>query len=74
MPRCEKCGYPRATDTWCTSCGSKNPYPIRKWTLRGLLVLALIAIVALATIFAQKAGKERAERQKDQSGSFRMER
>ena len=74
MPRCEKCGYPRATIEWCTSCGSNDPYPKRKWFLRGVLIASLLSILIAGTVFARKAASERIERTKAESGSFRVER
>ena len=74
MPRCEKCGYPRAFIEWCTSCGSKDPYPKRKWFLRGLLIASLLAILIAGTLFARKAASERMARTKAETESFRVER
>ncbi len=74
MPRCEKCGYPRATATWCTSCSSTNPYPIRKWALRLALALAVVGILVAATVVATKVASDRLSRERSQGASFRMER
>ena len=74
MPRCEKCGYIRAAHNWCTSCGSKNPYPKRKWTLRGLVVLAMAAAIVGSVVLAQRAAKERFEIEKAKAGSFSVPR
>ena len=62
MPRCEKCGYTRATADWCTSCGSKNPYPKKMWFLRGLLAASLILILVTGTFFARWVAAERIAR------------
>jgi hypothetical protein len=74
MPRCEKCGYPRATIQWCTSCGSQNPYPRRKWLLRGALIASLLAIITAGSLFARKAAFERTARTTAEAKSFRVER
>jgi len=74
MPRCEKCGYPRATIEWCTSCGSKDPYPKRKWLLRGSLAASLILVFVISVFFSFQAAKERVRRTKAEAGSFRAER
>jgi len=74
MPRCEKCGYPRAFIEWCTSCGSKDPYPKRKWFLRGLLIASLLAILIAGTLFARRAASDRIAKTKAETGSFRVER
>ena len=74
MPRCEKCGYPRATIEWCTSCGSQNPYPKKKWFLRGALIASLLAILIAGSFFARKAASERIARTTAAAKSFRVER
>ena len=74
MPRCEKCGYPRATIEWCTSCGSSNPYPVRKRVLRSCYIAALVLTFLFGTFFARQAALERIAREKQNAGSFRAQR
>ena len=74
MPTCEKCGYTRAVISYCTSCGSNDPYPIRKWTLRGAAVLLATGFLFGSYVFASRVAKERFEREKAQATSFRAPR
>lgn len=74
MPRCEKCGYIRAAHNWCTSCGSKNPYPTRKWVVRGLIALAIVAVLAGSVALAQRMAADRLESEKAKAGSFSVPR
>ena len=74
MPKCEKCGYPRAVVDWCTSCGSKDPYPIRKWSLRALVVLLASGFLLGSYLAAERAAKDRFDREKSQATSFRAPR
>jgi len=74
MPRCEKCGYIRAAHNWCTSCGSKDPYPKRKWTLRSIVALAIATVLVGSVVLAQRAAKDRFEAEKAKAGSFSVPR
>jgi hypothetical protein len=71
MPKCEKCGYTRAVADWCTSCGSNDPYPIRKWSLRAFVVLLSAGFLLGSYLAAERVAKERFERAKSQATSFR---
>jgi len=74
MPRCEKCGYIRAAHNWCTSCGSKDPYPKRKWTLRILGALIVAAVLVGSVVLGQRAARDRFEAEKAKAGSFSVPR
>ena len=74
MPKCEKCGYTRAVADWCTSCGSKDPYPIRKWTLRGIVFVIGVGFLFGSYIVAQQAAKDRLQQEKARATSFRAPR
>jgi hypothetical protein len=58
MNRCEHCGYVRARRKWCAGCSSIDPFPRRRWILRGALVFALMAIFA-AVLFSSSAIAQR---------------
>ncbi|MEI7865476.1 MAG: hypothetical protein WCI38_08895 [Chthoniobacterales bacterium] len=71
MPKCEKCGYLRATKNYCTSCSSTRPYPRRLLMLRGLFAATLVVIVLFSTIFARQVAAERNAREKAEAGALR---
>ena len=74
MPKCEKCGYSRATKDYCTSCSSTRPYPRRLLMLRGLFAATLVVIVLVSTLYARQVAAERNAREKAESGEFRTNR
>ena len=74
MPKCEKCGYVRAVANWCTSCGSKDPYPIRKWTLRGIIAVIGAGVLLGSFLIARRTAEDRLSREKAEATSFQAPR
>ena len=70
MPKCEKCGYTRAVVSYCTSCGSNDPYPVRKWTLRVVVALTGAGFLFGSYVAAERTAKDRFDREKATAKSF----
>jgi hypothetical protein len=74
MPKCEKCGYARAVADWCTSCGSKDPFPVRKWTLRGIIAVIGAGVLLGSFVIARRTAEDRLNREKAKATSFQAPR
>jgi len=74
VPKCEKCGYTRAVANWCTSCGSKDPYPVRKWILRGVIAVIGAGVLLGSFVIARRAAEDRLNSEKAKATSFQAPR
>jgi len=74
MAKCEHCGYVRAHRKWCARCSSVDPFPRRRWILRGALAAALLAIFAAVLFSSSAIAQRRLIQEISGAKSFRVQR
>ena len=74
MGACEHCGYVRALSKWCARCSSVDPFPRRRWILRGILAFVLIAVFAAVLFTTPAIAHRRLVQEISGATSFRVQR